>query len=324
MSLIHKILFLWLALGASFGLVAPAMAAEAFPEAFSLHGYEVKCLWDAKGWTWMAPDRLFSVEAQTDGRILLAGGPFGVFLLKEEKGSWRQEWDWEFLGLKNGDVVCAVAAERNPYGRVNLVLAAEPGKKRIFLAEARSHEVKIRWQHTFLLPPRVVRLCPDTGNFLVLSYEEGTSGASIAQTWRLEEMDFRLDKTVWGFGGGAGTLRPADVLRLKNGWTILSDLASGRLAAFDRKGKKIWVQGLVAPESAPLKRFPLALERKGAKGTVLAALTGVDGTTQWVRVATATGKVLGRWTSAPQGGVEAPIPATDDLSVVMRVRAAAP
>jgi hypothetical protein len=293
--------------------------AAPLPDAYSVHGFEAKRLADPKGWAWMAPAELRSVEVQPDGRLLFAGGPFGVMALKEVKGLYQVEWDWESLGLQAGDIAYAVAAERDPYGRPNLILAAQPDKKRVFLAEARSRQVKIRWQYALSLPPRVVRLCPDTGVFLVLSSAE-VGGAP----WRLEEVDFRQDKTVWGFGDGQGSLRPLDALRLKNGWTLLSDAASGRLAAFDRGGKMVWVQTLATAPALPLRQCPIALERRGTRGSVLVAPTGADGKTQWVRVATETGKVLERWTSVPQGGVEIPIPSTDALSVVIRARAAAP
>jgi hypothetical protein len=252
---------------------------------------------------------LFGVEAEPDGSLLLAGGTAGVFLLKETKGTWRETWNWETLGFQSGDMAAAVAAERDPYGRVDLVLAAEPGKKRIFLAEARSHEVKIRWEFPLALPPRRVRLCPDTGNFLVLSSDSPQS-----KVWRLEEVDFRKDKSVWGFGSASGSLHLADAIRLKNGWTVVSDLASARVAAFDRKGKKVWVQTLIPSLVGPLEKFPLAVERTKTGAFLLAAPSESNGSTYVFRLKPSTGEIVGQWSAAPGQGVASPWPAMDSIS----------
>jgi hypothetical protein len=297
---------LWLLV---FLLPFPLFGSPAFPDYYSTSGPEVARL--SRGWSWSAAGALRSVEVQGDGTLLIAGGPSGAFLLHEVKGAWLEKWDWESLGLKAGDISCAVAAEQDPYGRVNLVLAAEPGKKRIFLAEARSHQVKIRWEYPLKLPPRRVRLCPDSAHFLVLSADGTTRDA-----WRLEEVDFQTEKTVWGFSSATGPLRPDDMIRLKNGWTILSDLLSGRVAAFDKEGKKVWVQTVAKGWTEPLASFPLAFEKGRSQGTVLALAVAADGKTVLARLNAKTGERLGSWTSASQSGVEFPIPSADSISAV--------
>jgi len=287
----------------------PAWGATAYPGFYSVRGMDVSC-WSAdKGWTWASTADLFSVEAEPNGTLLFAGGPFGVFLLKEELGVWQEAWTWETLGFKPGDITSAVAAERDPYGRVNLVLAAEPGKSRIFLAEARSHQVKIRWEHICTLPPHLARVCPDTGNFLVLSGPRTQAGA-----WSLEEVDFRQDKTVWSLPASCGVVEPYDALRLRSGWTVVSDLSTGSVSAFDAAGRKKWGRALVSTVHGPLAACPLAMEKTKSGTSLLVVPSGASCKALLYRLDAATGEVIGRWAAAPLGETKIPVSPADAIS----------
>lgn len=268
-----------------------------------------------KSWTWSSTADLSSVEAEQNGTLLFAGGPFGVFLLKEEMGVWQEAWTWETLGFKPGDITSAVAAERDPYGRVNLVLAAEPAKSRIFLAEARSHQVKIRWEFSCALPPRLARICPDTGNFLVLSGFVSKDGP-----WGLEEVDFRQEKVVWSLPPSSGLVRPADAIRLQSGWTVVSDLATGFVSAYDASGRKKWERALASTVHGPLAACPLALEKTKTGVSVLAEPSGATGKALLYRLNALTGEIAGRWATASKNGAQVPVLPADSISPALQMR----
>jgi hypothetical protein len=243
--------------------------------------------------------------------LLFAGGPFGVFMLKEELGLWREAWNWETLGFKQGDIASAVAAERDPYGRVGLVLAAEPSRSRIFLAEARAHQVKIRWEFSCALPPRRARVCPDTGNFLVLS-----GNASPAGPWRLEEVDFRQEKIVWNLASSSGVVQPFDAIRLASGWTVVSDLSTGCVSAFDTASHKKWERVMAKTTFGSLAACPLAFGKSKTGGVIYAEPSIPGGKAQLFCLNALTGETLGRWAAVPVKGAMAPIPASDALATV--------
>ena len=290
-----------------------SFASPALPDIYGVHGMDAFRLSVDKGWNWTAPANLLDVEVEPDGSVLFAGGAAGAFLLKESQGAWREAWNWETLGLKPGDLVSLTAAERDPYGRANLILAAEPAKSRIFLAEARSHQVKIRWEYRTALPPRQVEVCPDNGRFLVLSGDGKTGGA-----WKLEEVDFRLEKPAWFLKPPSSLTSPAAAVRTTSGWTVVSDVGTGHVMAFNRSSAVMWERALV---EGALSACPLALEKNRGRTCILAAATGMDGKTVLYRLDAAQGTILGRWDSRLKDGVACPLPVLDALSPLPMTRA---
>jgi hypothetical protein len=286
--------------------------APAFPDFYSVKGMKALRISAEKVWAWKSAGTLYGVEAEPDGTLLFAGGPFGVFMLKDEMGVWQEAWNWETLGFRQGDIASAVAAERDPYGRVGLILAAEPGKSRIFLAEARSHQVKIRWEFPCALPPRRARICPDSGNFLVLSGNAAQPGP-----WRLEEVDFREEKIVWSLASSSGVRQPFDAVRLASGWTVVSDLSTGRVSAFDAASHKKWERTVANTTYGSLAACPLAFEKNKTGSFILAKPSIPGGKAQLFRLDAATGETVAHWATAPMNGMEAPIPASDALSTVV-------
>ena len=286
-----------------------AGGAPAFPDFFSVKGTGALRLSADKGWAWNSTGTLYGVEAEPDGTLLFAGGPFGVFMLKDEMGVWKEAWNWETLGFRQGDIASAVAAERDPYGRVGLVLAVEPGKSRIFLAEARSHQVKIRWEFPCALPPRRASICRDTGNFLVLSGDAAQPGP-----WRLEEVDFQGEKIVWSLAPSSGVRQPFDAIRLSSGWTVVSDLSTGRVSAFDAASHPKWERIVANTTYGSLAACPLAFEKDKSGSFILAEPSIPGGKAQMFRLNAVTGETVGHWAAAPMNGMESPIPALEALS----------
>jgi hypothetical protein len=250
-----------------------------------------------------------SLELQPDGSLLVSGGPQGVCLLRFTKGDWREAWNWKTLGFGSGDITSAVAADRDPDGRVSLVLAAQPGKNRIFLAEARSHQVKVRWEFRTDLPPRRAGICPDTKNFWVLSGEAAEGGA-----WRLEEVEFKKEKVVWALDITAAAMQPYDVLWSREGKILISDPATASVAAFDRKQTRLWQSAPLG--AAPVSFFPLswAGRQKGA-GCLVSYAGGPTGSPNRVVVLDAeSGDETGFVESLSRKGQASDLPAFTGLA----------
>ncbi len=218
-------------------------------------------------WEHPLPGGASSLEYEPDGSLLASGGPEGVCLLAFSKGDWREIWNWKALGFGPGEITSAVAADRDPNGRVSLVLAAQPGQNRIFLAEARSHQVKVRWEYHTDLPPRRAGVCPDTKNFWVLSSEAIEGGA-----WRLDEVDFKAEKVVWSLDITAATMRPYEVLWTREGKILLSDPSTASVAAFDRKQTRLWQSSPLG--AAPVSHLPMSLAGRQAGAGILVAYGG--------------------------------------------------
>jgi YbbR domain-containing protein len=96
-------------------------------------------------------------------------GPNRFLLVRRVWKSFQVVWDWG--NLEVGTVESAVAADWDEGGQLSLVLAADSQNNRLLLADARSHQVKIRWEYKLPSAPRTIHLCPDTGNFLVILKE---------------------------------------------------------------------------------------------------------------------------------------------------------
>ena len=172
-----------------------------------------------------------SLELQPSGNLLVAGWSGNVFLLSRAGRNFKVIWDWSQLGLKGG-VYSAVAAERDLKGNPTLVLAAVSDGNRIILAEARRTRPKIRWEYKIDLPIRQAILCPDTGNFLVLSWSDEVN-------WAIEEIDFRTEKVVWSLRPGDGPGFPVGIARDKQGRTFVADLDNDCLA-YDGNKRLLW------------------------------------------------------------------------------------
>jgi hypothetical protein len=218
-------------------------------------------------WEQPLPGAASSLESEPDGSILVSGVSQGVGLLAFSKGDWKEIWNWQALGFGPGDIASAVAADKDPNGRVSLVLAAQPGKNRIFLAEARSHQVKVRWEFRTDLPPRRAGVCPDTKNFWVLSAEPAEGGA-----WRLDEVDFKNEKVVWSLDITAATMRPYDVLWTPEGKILISDPSTASVAAFDRKQTRLWQSAPLG--AAPVSFLPMSLTGRQAGAGILVGYSG--------------------------------------------------
>ena len=187
-------------------------------------------------WSTPVAGGVYSVETASDGSLLVAGGEGGVFLLARKNGDLKVLWDWKSLGFQAGDISSAASADKDPNGRVSLVVAAEPAKKRIFLAEAGSRQFKVRWEYATLLPPRQVGLCPDLKHFWVLCSEGPADGA-----WSLEEIDYKAGKADWSMETYLSGLSPAAFARNTLGWNLLSVPSASSVAAFLKSdNSRIW------------------------------------------------------------------------------------
>jgi hypothetical protein len=141
-----------------------------------------------------------------ESRVLVTGGSRRVYLLRKVDSGLRVVWDWS--GLEGVSIVSAAAADWNLKGEPSLILAADVLEKRLILAEAKSTGVKVRWQFPLPGQPLKVRLCPDSGNFLVLMAD----GA-------LKEIQFQQDKLAWEWAAPRGSVPVQDILRGPSGET---------------------------------------------------------------------------------------------------------
>jgi hypothetical protein len=151
-----------------------------------------------------------AVEVQPQlapGRVLVTGGSRQVHLMRKVDSGFRVIWDWS--GLEGVSIVSAVAADWDLKGEPSLILGADVLGKRLILAEAKSTGVKIRWQFQLTDTPLKVRLCPDSGNFLVL-LDNGS----------IEEIQYQEDKLVWEWDSSQGASRLLDALRGPQGDTF--------------------------------------------------------------------------------------------------------
>ncbi len=135
-----------------------------------------------------------------EARVLVTGGPRQVYLLRKVDSGLRILWDWS--NLEGVSIVSAAAADWNLKGEPTLILAGDALGKRLILAEAKSTGIKIRWQYPLPDLPVKVKVCPDSGNFLVL-LENGT----------IEEIQFQVDQLAWQWNADKGSSSLKDALR---------------------------------------------------------------------------------------------------------------
>ncbi len=211
---------------------ATLRAGESFPAVYaSLEDSVVRVGADGSlDWSYPLRDQV-SLELQPSGNLLVAGWSGNVFLLSRVGRNFKVVWDWSQMGLKGG-VYSAVAAERDLNGNPTLILAAIGDGNRIILADARRTRPKIRWERKIDLPIRQAVRCPDTGNFLVLSWSDSVN-------WAIEEIDFRTEKVVWSLKPGDGPGFPVGIARDKQGRTFVADLEND-CRAYDGNKRLLW------------------------------------------------------------------------------------
>lgn len=235
-------------------------------------------------WTFPVQGAVLDAQSQPSGDWLVTGGEGKVFLLHHTMGKrpWVSDWDWKALDV--APPVSAVAVDWDLDGRPTLVLAADAVKNRIFLAEAKGGQPKIRWEFPVGQPPRSVRVCPDSGNFLV------TLGSQV------DEVDFRQGKIIWTLKAP----QAVDAARSPDSDTYVID-ALGRVSAYDPDQTLLWRTDL-DPQAKEWKNTTLSLFQVREEIRILAS--GADQTRQgwegrtWV-LDSNNGKILASDPMAP-------------------------
>jgi hypothetical protein len=233
-------------------------------------------------WSYELDGPLRDVQPQPDGSFLVVGGTQQVSLVRRVWKSFQVVWDWK--KLETGLVESAAAADWDAEGHPALVLAADSKTPRIFLAEAKSDRVKIRWEYKLPSPPRTVHLCPDSGNFLV-----------ILKNSEVKEIDYQNDKEVWALGKNDGFKNIRDVVRDPWARTYVADAVKGSITCLDPRKKLVWETHLPFAPGA-FQDIALSLFRKDNKRLILASVHFVGADTKAGNVVyllnTETGKVL--------------------------------
>ncbi len=231
------------------------------------------------------------VQPQPSGHFLVTGGPQQVFLLRKVWKGCRVLWDWE--GLEGISIQSAVATEWDQDGDPSLVLAADSLGQRLVLAEAKKKGTKIRWEYKLPAPALMVRVCPDSNNFLVLLNDS-----------TLEEILYQEDKVVWSLGKEDGLKYVRDAVRGPWGQTYVADGAEGLLLCFDPRKKTVWKTHLPFAPSASFQDITLSLYKKNGKRLLMAAVhwAGGSGAQDVIYLLNAeTGKVIS-WSDRPEKG----------------------
>lgn len=239
-------------------------------------------------WTYDLDGPLKDVQPQPDDTFLVAGGTKQVSLVKRVWKSFQVIWDWG--KVNTGTVESAAAADWDTNGHPTLVVAADSKNSRLFLAEARSNGVKIRWEYKLPVPPRLVHLCPDSGNFLVISKDS-----------TVHEIYFQEDKEVWSLGKADGFKDIRDAVRDPWARTYVADAAKGSVTCLDPHKKALWETHLPLAPSA-FQDMSLFLFRKQNKRLLLASVHFKDNKGDMVYLLnTETGKVL-EWSNRTAKG----------------------
>ncbi len=153
------------------------------------------------------------------GYYLVTGGSQQVSLLKKEWKGCSPLWDWsDFSGIS---VESAVVADWDERDKPSLILAADSTAPRLFLADAKSKDPKVRWEYKLTAAPIRVHLCADTGNFLVVLKDS-----------TVEEVFFQQDKVVWQLGKADGLANVRDAVRDPWANTYVADAATGDILCF--------------------------------------------------------------------------------------------
>ncbi|HET9870601.1 MAG TPA: PQQ-binding-like beta-propeller repeat protein [bacterium] len=218
-------------------------APSPFPERLLLEGKQIQMVSGAGKveWTYEAPGPFLDAQPQPSGDWLVTGGPGKVFLLHHTHGKrpWEPGWDWS--DLDTDPPVGAVAVDWDLDGRPTLVLAADAVKQRVFLAEAKGARAKVRWEFALPEAPRSVRVCPDSGNFLV------TLPSQVA------ELDFKAGKISWSLPAEGAQ----DAARGPDSLTYVVD-SRGKVQAFDAGKRSQWAADL-DPQASDWSGLSLSL-----------------------------------------------------------------
>jgi hypothetical protein len=260
-------------------------------------------------WRYELDGPILDVQRQPqEDKYLVTGGSQKVFLLRRLRKGYDILWSWE--KLQDVSVVCAVAAEWGMDGNPSLILAGDARNQRLFLAEARSHGVKIRWQYKLPAPPNALHLCPDSGNFLV-----ALKNATV------KEIFFQEDRVVWELGKEQGLKNPSDAVRDPWHKTYVADAAEGDVLCFNSSRETVWKTHLpFAPGT--FETISLALYKKKGKRLVMASVhfKGSEGKAQNVvyLLSMETGKVVAWSDKLERGGYPDFIKAVPDLAVYQK------
>ncbi len=192
------------------------------------------------------------------GTYLVTGASSQVALIQKIWKGCKTLWDWsDFEGIK---VESAVVANWDEKDNPALILAADSLNQRLFLADAKSKNPKIRWEYKLPAPPRRVHLCTDSGNYLVILKDS-----------TIEEIYFQEDKVVFTLGPEDGLKDARDAVRDPWANTYVADAAPGDVLSFGPKKQVNWKTHLpFAP--GPIGEMSLALFRKDHKRLVMAAV----------------------------------------------------
>jgi hypothetical protein len=229
-------------------------------------------------WTYDLDGTLKDVQPQPDGSFLVVGGTKQVSLVRRVWKSFQVVWDWG--KVDTGVIESAAAADWDTHGYPSLIVAADSKTPRLFLAEARSTGVKIRWEYKLPVAPRLVHLCPDSGNFLVVLKDSS-----------VKEIFFQEDKEIWSLGKNDGFQNIRDVARDPWARTYVADAKKGSVTCLDPHKKLVWETHLpFAPGS--FQDMNLSLFRKNNKRLLLVSVRFAgDGNVVYL-MNTETGKVL--------------------------------
>jgi hypothetical protein len=260
-------------------------------------------------WDYELDGPLLDIQPQPSGYFLVTGGTGHVSLLRKVWKGCRVLWDWRHLD--DLSVVSAVGADWDTDGNPSLVLAADVQNQRLFLAEAKSKNIKIRWEYKLPAPPLRVHLCPDTGNFLV------TMKGSLIQ-----EIQFQEDKVAWSLGPEAGLVDARDAVRGPWANTFVADAKDGAVLSFSPHQKLNWKTILPFAPSHPLEGMTLSLFKKNGKRIVMVSAhfsrSGPVAKDVIYLLNAETGKVMAWSDRLEKGGYPSLTKAAPDLAVYQK------
>jgi hypothetical protein len=190
------------------------------------------------------------VEPQSDGSYLVTGPSNNVALIRKtgkKSGRFTVVWSWVELNLPC--VVNAVAAGKEWSGEPSLVLVSDCSLNRIFLAEAKTKDPKIRWEFKLPAQPRRVSLCRDSGNFLV-SLKVDPRSQGLGEPPQVAEIDYREGRVAWSLDSKDGLTRTQDAVRDKKGRTMVTAGRKSELFCFDRGKNLLWKTALTSTSEA--------------------------------------------------------------------------
>ncbi|HVZ79877.1 MAG TPA: hypothetical protein VHE12_03650 [bacterium] len=245
-------------------------------------------------WDWALDGPVLDVQPQPAYETyLVTGGSGKVSLVRKVWKGCKVLWDWS--ALSGVSVVSAVVADWDEKDKPTLVLGADASGPRLFLADARAHETKVRWSYKLPAAPLRVHLCTDNGNFLV-TLGDGT----------VQELHFQEDKVVMTLGQGDGLQKPLDAVRDPWANTYVADAGRGDVLCFDPKRKVLWTVHLPFAPGKP-EAMALSLYRKMEKRMLMASVHFSGGNSETAQdviyvINTATGGVLAWSDKTEKGG----------------------